>query len=627
MSGVGRRTGGDGFGTWLRRRSDAELAALFAVRPDLVTPAPAGIDALASRAARPLSLERALDGLDRFSLHVIEALLALPSPVAAGSVQGVLGVSPGALNRCLAALRARALAWQTEDGYRPAPGLRAVISAPRLPEDPGRVSAEPPPLDGTPIGDSADSHPAGSGPVPSAPGSRRVVPRGSRRDPGGQHSPDGSHEVDAAAAAAALNALRCIEDLLNRWADAPPPVLRSGGLGIRELRKAAASVRVDLATAALLTEVARAAGLLAASGWTDGEWLPSHVFDAWRESADAERWATIVGAWQATTRVPGLVGARDEAGRLLNALGNGLDRMDAPRVRALVLRELATAAPGTSVSTDAMLRRLTWLSPRRPAALQAMLAETALREAAVLGLTGRGALAAPGRAAASGGLAEATAVLAMILPEPVGHVLLQADMTAVAPGPLTAELARELSLAAEVESTGGATVYRFSAGSVRRAMDAGRSGDDLLALLAERSRTPIPQPLRYLIEDAARRHGRIRVGAASAYIRCDDPAIVAEIAADRRAAGLRLRPLAPTVLVSSSRRGEVLAVLRRLGYAPAAESADGTVEITAAGSRRAGDPASKYGTPAAPGPPQSFAPWPAHERALAAVRVLRSGGP
>ena len=213
----------------------------------------------------------------------------------------------------------------------------------------------------------------------------------------------------------------------------------------------------------------------------------------------------------------------------------------------------------------------------------------------------------------------------MILPRAIGYVLLQADLTAVAPGPLTADLARELSLAADVESTGGATVYRFSAGSVRRALDAGRTGDGLLALLRERSRTPVPQPLRYLIEDVARGHGRIRVGTASAYVRCDDPAVAAEIAADRRAAELRLRPLAPTVLVSPSRRGEVLAVLRRLGYTPAAESPDGTMEITGTASRRAEDRASRYGAAATPCPLPPCAPWPAEERALAAVRVLRSG--
>ena len=576
----------DGFGTWLRERSDAELAALFAARPDLVTPAPSGVDALASRAARRLSLERALDDLDQFSLHVIEALLTLQPPVPAGQLEGVLRAPRGPLSRCLAALCARALAWYTEGGFRPAPGLRAIISKPCLPAGPGRVSPEPPALDGI---------------------------------------PNGPREVDQAAAAAALSALRCVEDLLSRWAAAPPPVLRSGGLGIRELRKAAASVEVDLAAAALFTEVARAAGLLAASSWTDGDWLPSRAFDTWLDSPHADRWSTLVRAWLATSRVPGLVGTRDEGGRLRNALGSGLDRMDAPRVRTRVLRELATAAPGTSVSTSAILRRLTWLWPRRPATPQAMLAQTALQEAALLGLTGLGGLAAYGRAAASGRLAEAAAALASTLPQPVGHVVLQADLTAVAPGPLTADLARELSLAADVESTGGATVYRFSAGSVRRALDAGRTGDGLLGLLRERSLTPVPQPLRYLIEDVARGHGRIRAGTASAYVRCDDPAVAAEIAADRRVAGLRLSALAPTVLVSPARCGEVLAVLRRLGYAPAAESADGTLEITATASRRAEDRASRYGAVATHGPLQPWAPWPADERALAAVRVLRSG--
>ncbi len=586
MNGNGRHAGGGGFAVWLRERSDVELTALLAARPDLVTPVPTCVDALASRAARRLSLERALDDLDQFSLHIIEALLALPSPVPTARLTEMLGAPPGPLSRCLAALCARALAWHTGGGFRPAPGLRAVISGPRFPAGPGGVSPGPPALDGI---------------------------------------PNGLREVDQASAAAALTALRCVEDLLSRWAAAPPPVLRSGGLGIRELRKAAASVDVDLAATALFTEVARAAGLLAASSWTDGEWLPSRAFDTWLDRAQADRWATLVSAWLATTRVPGLVGSRDEGGRLLNALGTGLDRMDAPRVRARVLGELATVAPGTSVNAGAMLRRLAWLRPRRPQTSQAMLAQIALREAALLGLTGLGALAAHGRAVVSGGLAEAASVLAGILPEPVAHVLLQADLTAVAPGPLTTDLAREFSLAADVESTGGATVYRFSDGSVRRAMDAGRTGDGLLAMLAENSRTPIPQPLRYLIEDVARRHGRIRVAAASAYIRCDDPDVVAEIAADRRAAALGLRLLAPTVLVSPSGRGDVLAVLRRLGYAPAAESADGTVEITAAESRRAEDLASRYSAAATPGPLKPCAPWPTEERALAAVRVLRAG--
>ena len=144
-------------------------------------------------------------------------------------------------------------------------------------------------------------------------------------------------------------------------------------------------------------------------------------------------------------------------------------------------------------------------------------------------------------------------------------MLLQADLTAVAPGPLVTDLAHELSLLADVESKGGATVYRFTEGSVRRALDSGRTTSEVHALLAQHSRTPVPQALTYLVDDVARRHGRIRVGTAGAYIRSDDPAVLAEILASKKATPLGLRLLAPTVLASRAPVDRVLEVLRGPG--------------------------------------------------------------
>jgi hypothetical protein len=174
-----------------------------------------------------------------------------------------------------------------------------------------------------------------------------------------------------------------------------------------------------------------------------------------------------------------------------------------------------------------------------------------------------------------------------LLPQPLDHVLLQADLTAVAPGPLESDLARELGLVADIESTGGATVFRFTDASIRRALDAGRSASDLHALLAARSRTPVPQPLSYLIDDVARRHGRIRIGLAGAYVRCDDDAVLSEVLADRRVESLRLRRLAPSVLVSPLAPERVAERLREVGYAPAAESPDGALLLRRPDSRRA----------------------------------------
>ena len=62
-------------------------------------------------------------------------------------------------------------------------------------------------------------------------------------------------------------------------------------------------------------------------------------------------------------------------------------------------------------------------------------------------------------------------------------MLLQADLTAVAPGPLEPDLARRLQVAADVESRGGATVYRFTAQSVRRALDLGWTAAELHAFV------------------------------------------------------------------------------------------------------------------------------------------------
>jgi hypothetical protein len=128
----------------------------------------------------------------------------------------------------------------------------------------------------------------------------------------------------------------------------------------------------------------------------------------------------------------------------------------------------------------------------------------------------------------------------------------------------------------------------------------------------------VPQPLSYLVEDVARRHGRVRVGAAGAFVRCDDEATLGELLTDRRSAALRLRRLAPTVLAAQASADVVLDRLREMGYAPAAEGADGDVLV-----RR---PASRRSTPRRPPARVTGAPaTPAAGLVDAAVRALRAG--
>ncbi len=97
-------------------------------------------------------------------------------------------------------------------------------------------------------------------------------------------------------------------------------------------------------------------------------------------------------------------------------------------------------------------------------------------------------------------------------------------------------------------------------------------------------------PDENLISDTARGHGRVRIAPAACVLHGDEPALLAEIAAHRRLAKLGLRQVAPTVLVSRSPIDVTLAALRAEGYAPVAETAEGTVRIDAIRARRAAAP-------------------------------------
>ncbi|MFD9032918.1 helicase-associated domain-containing protein [Streptomyces sp. NPDC059567] len=488
--------------------------------------------------------------------------------------------------------------------------------------------------------------------------------------------------VDSAAAGQAYTALATVEELLKGWDQGGPAVLRSGGLSVRDLKRTAGALDVSEPVAAFWLELCYGAGLLASDGEADERYAPTPAYDDWLDLPAAERWAGLVTAWLVGTRASGLVGGQDAKGRALSTLGPDLDRGAAPEVRRRVLTLQATLPPGSAADPETLLARLRWERPLRgagrngpagdaeagrgasggsgttygtgasggrgaatgtssgshaPTDLRSRIALWTLSEAEMLGITGRGALASPARALLNLPLAEAATepvavhgvelslaasraatLLAPLLPEPVDHVLLQADLTAVAPGPLQRPLAHMLSVLADVESKGGATVYRFTPGSVRRALDAGRTASDLHDFLTAHSRTPVPQPLAYLIDDVARKHGHLRVGAASAYVRCDDDALLGEILADKRSASLRLRRLAPTVLASQTDPAALLDGLRSMGYAPAAESAEGDVLITRADAYRTG-------ARTAPVPVPDGPPAPDATLLGAAVRAIRAG--
>jgi hypothetical protein len=293
----------------------------------------------------------------------------------------------------------------------------------------------------------------------------------------------------------------------------------------------------------------------------------------------------------------GLVGSR-AGGKPVNALAPDLERGWLPETRRRALVELAALPAGEVLAAGtglpSLVDRLAWIRPRRPAARREAVA-WAMEEAAVVGVVALGGLASHGRAllADEDPTHHAAAALEPLLPDPVDHMLLQADLTAIAPGPLEQQLAHHLATLADVESRGGATVYRFTERSIRRGFDSGWSAGEIHAFLTASSRTPVPQPLVYLVDDVSRKFGTVRVGSAESFLRSDDESALAELVHHPGAASLRLRRIAPTVVVSDVPIDVLLPRLRELGSAPVVEAPDGTVRMTRRQVHRARSPRSR----------------------------------
>jgi hypothetical protein len=405
---------------------------------------------------------------------------------------------------------------------------------------------------------------------------------------------------DNAAFSAAAETLRLASELLDQVGRGPVATLRAGGVGVREVRRLADALRIEPDETSWLLELAAAAGLLILDVDTS-RWVV-HADAMFASLARQDQWLLLVSAWLQLDRAPSLVGGRTPSDTAINALAAEASRPDAPAVRRRVLEaleELCTpaasaggsggpdvaaeaAATGSTPapSPEAVTAYLVWRRPRQQRRFE-RLVPGILAEAARLGLLGSGALTGLGRALAQDRLADAAELLADQLPEPLVEFVLQADLTAVAPGYLAPDIAAELSLLSTAEGQGPATIYRFSADSIRHALDAGRDAAGILGFLTRHSATGVPQPLEYLVEDTASRHGALRLGAAASFLRSDDEETLTDLLADPRTARLGLRRLAPTVAVSRTAARDLLASLRQFGYAPAPE-ADGGVALAGA---------------------------------------------
>lgn len=602
------------FSDYLRSVDDAALINLFSARPDLITPVPPDIASLAVRACSAPSLARAIDSLNQWQFQVLEAAASINEPF---NQKSIVSVTAKEADSAIEHLISIGLMYPSDDGLRLPSQLRDVIGVEPAGLGPTSLAKlklselNDAPADakkvlerlmwGPPRGSVGDIKNPGPG-VGWLLDKKFLVPldqrtviltrevaihlRGGKvhkeqfiKQPLLKGNERDSRQINLAAIANISTVLRWVEELLNFWADEPADALRAGGLGVRELKVVATHLGVEESCAAFIAELAYLTSLVSIDA--DDRILPSNKFDIWLMQTPSERWQQLASQWLITSRVSGLVG-RAEA-KNVAALGPELDRVNAARIRALTL-DLLREHPRIAPDWNSFKEVLSWRAPvRRNSSLQEELAEWTLREAEWLGITGQGAISNFGIEFLAG---NDLSIINEELPKTVDHILIQSDNTAIAPGPLEHEISQALAMMAEIESRGGATVYRFTESTIRRALDHGKTGEEIKTFLSKTSKTPMPQPLEYLIADVAKKHGKLRVGNTSSFIRCEDTALISQIINDKKLEILGLRRIAPEVVICDLDATDAMRILRESGYLPAGESANGMI-LTGPRSNRA----------------------------------------
>ena len=108
----------------LRNRSDDEIKTLFSLRPDLISPVPTDLMALAARANSAPSLSRARESLDKFRLDILTAICTLEEPI---SLDQILSVTTDEAKEAVKSLWEIALLYRDGERYRIPTNVRTLI--------------------------------------------------------------------------------------------------------------------------------------------------------------------------------------------------------------------------------------------------------------------------------------------------------------------------------------------------------------------------------------------------------------------------------------------------------------------------------------------------------------------
>lgn len=306
--------------------------------------------------------------------------------------------------------------------------------------------------------------------------------------------------VDPQAGLAAFEACQGITELL---VDLEQRFIRQVGktsVGLPELKRLSSHIGKSVEYARNLYDIAHLAGLISIG---DKRWRVGPLYQNWLSSEPAERWLILAKTWRDYLGDDGaleLVSTRDLVHAIEDIFPLAESSLNTQNSKLLQLSEL--------IGLSAAGKTSSWFSPLM-----------------------------------TGDFEMAKNLLAKELPKSQTRIIVQADLSIISVGPLPTKLELELRRFVETERIGVASSYRISPLSISHGFETGLTEDDIRKLLAKLSGSELPQPVDYLIREAANRYGRLVIHQKlnGAVISSKDPILLTQILND-----VSLKPISIT---------------------------------------------------------------------------------
>ena len=247
-----------------------------------------------------------------------------------------------------------------------------------------------------------------------------------------------------------------------------------GSMGLPDVKRLSSHLGKSKEYVKAIVELAKVSGVIAIS---EKRFHPTDLADSWIASDPKSRWQVLANAWLA---ILGASGSKELALQLAQNPNKSLAEL------------VGSSFPLVNASAQSRISRVAELAD-------------------AIGLSGNGFAASWLAVVLAGKVATAAKSVDQRLPAQQERIIVQADLSIIAPGPLSSTLEIELRKFTDTENIGLATGYRISPLSISCGLEEGMTEKQIRTLLEKLSGTVIPQPVDYLISETASRFGRLKI--------------------------------------------------------------------------------------------------------------------